>query len=147
MEQDMVGEGKGGEKNSSCGNTQKREEGEDVWAEEEEGGGGRMGGLTGGEISAEVMKRCDVANNAVEVLGSPGDVVLCHPFMLHARSMNCGSGLDRSVRPMCHPGIALKKAMSIYRGVGEAPEVSPVERVIIDAVQNLTSRHQGGTEE
>ena len=74
-------------------------------------------------------------------------LVLCHPFMLHARSMNCGSGLDRSVRPMCHPGIALKKAMSIYRGVGEAPEVSPVERVIIDAVQNLASRHQGGTEE
>ena len=150
---DMVEEGGGGgEKNSSGGTTQKREEGEDDWSEEEEeeeeAGRGRRGGLTGGEISAEVLKRCDVANNAVEVQGSPGDVVLCHPFMLHARSMNCGSGLDRSVRPMCHPGIALKKAMSIYRGVGEAPKVSPVERVIVDAVQNLASgRDQGGTEE
>ena len=115
-------------------------------SEEEEHGGG----MSGGQISAEALLRCDVVNNVVEVNGEPGDVVLCHPFMLHARSMNCGTGLERSVRPMCHPGIALKEPMSIYgstMGMTDSPtcattsgssgtmELSPVERAIVEAVQ------------
>ena len=102
-------------------------------------------GMTGTEVSLETIKRCDVKNNFIEIQGNPGDVVLCHPFMLHARSMNCGTGLDRSVRPMCHPGIALKENLFVGTdsfleaagGVGEGSEMkelSCVEKAIVDSL-------------
>ena len=45
----------------------------------------------------------------VEVNGRAGDVVLAHPFMLHARSKNLGQKGVESVRFMCHPAVPLKQ--------------------------------------
>ena len=57
--------------------------------------------------------------SVVEVNGEAGDVMLTHPFMVHARSKNLGQrGLD-SVRFMCHPAVPLSAPMNVG-AVGDA---------------------------
>lgn len=63
--------------------------------------------------------------NVVEGTGRAGDVILLHPFMLHARSPNTGN----SVRFICNPCIQYKEAMRL-----DGPALSPVERAIKEAV-------------
>ena len=55
----------------------------------------------------------------VEVNGHAGDVMLAHPFLLHARSKNLGQHGAESVRFMCHPAVPLVKPMDFdkVRGV------------------------------
>ena len=97
---------------------------------------GDQQGMTGVEVSIAATERCDVKTNMIEIHGAPGDVVLCHPFMLHARSMNCGKYFERSVRPMCHPAIALKQEMNVSTAaVVSSSLLSPVERAIVAAVK------------
>jgi hypothetical protein len=64
----------------------------------------------------------------VEMTGRAGDVVLLHPFMRHARSINTG----RSVRFICNPCVTLKEKMNLKRANGA--DYSPVERAILRAL-------------
>ena len=60
-----------------------------------------------------------------EVTASPGDVVICHPFLYHASAQNL-SGIPRF---MCNRTAALKERMRI-RGEYADDELSVVERTI-----------------
>lgn len=84
-------------------------------------------GLFGPELSKKAAQNHDTKENVVEITGQAGDVVLCHPFLLHARSKNLGS----TIRFMCHPAIPL------YEPLRLCPEddPTPVERVAIDLVK------------
>jgi hypothetical protein len=64
----------------------------------------------------------------IEMNGRAGDVVLLHPFMLHARSANTGN----SVRFICNPCVSLKENMNLQRADGE---YSPVEQAIVRALK------------
>ena len=109
---------------------------------------GATKGMSGVELSKLTKKRCGIADygiiqanaSVVEVNGEAGDVMLCHPFMLHARSQNRGKYLQRSVRPMCHPAISLKEPMRVFPNAAENrsddDERSPVEKSIIGAIQS-----------
>jgi len=70
-------------------------------------------------------------NDAVEVNGSPGDVVLMHPFMMHTSSKNTGS----RVRFICNPKVVLHDHMNLQRD--DAANYSPVERAIVEAAGDL----------
>ncbi|CEG49013.1 Phytanoyl-CoA dioxygenase [Plasmopara halstedii] len=86
-------------------------------------------GMKGGAVSHEARKF--EHQNVVEVNGKAGDVMLVHPFLLHARSKNLGQkGVD-SVRIMCNPNVKLHHRMNLNR-VDE--NYSPVEKAIIDAL-------------
>ena len=43
-----------------------------------------------------------------ELTGEAGDVILLHPFLLHARSKNLAPLLESGVRFLCHPAVPLK---------------------------------------
>jgi hypothetical protein len=66
----------------------------------------------------------------VETTGRAGDVMLLHPFMLHARSPNTG----KSVRFICNPCVVLREPMNLNRA--NAEEYSAVERAIVEAIAN-----------
>lgn len=63
-----------------------------------------------------------------------GDVMLAHPFLLHARSKNFGQLGVESVRFMCHPAVPLRAPMQVGRdssfGGKNAP--TPVEAAIVN---------------
>jgi hypothetical protein len=61
----------------------------------------------------------------VEVTGGAGDVVLCHPFMIHAPSPKTGN----SVRLLTNPVISLLEPMQFNRP--NPADFSPVERGIL----------------
>lgn len=63
----------------------------------------------------------------IEVNGQAGDVVLIHPFVLHARSPNVGA----KVRFICNPCYSLKAPMQFDRPDGN---YSAVERAIVQAL-------------
>ena len=63
----------------------------------------------------------------VETTGRLGDVVLMHPFMLHAVSQNHRG----TARFITNPPIALKEPMRFDR---EPAEHSPVERAVLRAL-------------
>ena len=63
----------------------------------------------------------------VAATGQAGDIVLLHPFMLHARSPNTGS----SVRFLCNPCVQLHEPMNLARA--NSADYSPVEQAIIRA--------------
>jgi hypothetical protein len=53
-------------------------------------------------------------DNIVEVNGEAGDVLLAHPFLLHARSKNLAmEGMVKSVRIIANPSISFKTPMRI----------------------------------
>jgi len=61
----------------------------------------------------------------VEITGRAGDVVLCHPFMIHAASPKTRS----QVRLLTNPLISLYEPMNFNRP--DAADFSPVERAIL----------------
>lgn len=67
-------------------------------------------------------------DNVVEAQGSVGDVVLLHPFMLHANSPNCGV----APRIICNPCVRLHEPMDLDRS--DPSEYSPVELAIVNAL-------------
>uniref|UniRef100_K3W8D1 Phytanoyl-CoA dioxygenase n=1 Tax=Globisporangium ultimum (strain ATCC 200006 / CBS 805.95 / DAOM BR144) TaxID=431595 RepID=K3W8D1_GLOUD len=88
-------------------------------------------GLKGGAVSYNARKF--PRRRVVEVNGKAGDVMLVHPFLLHARSKNLGTrGVD-SVRIMCNPNIRLHKKMNLDRA---DDAYTPVERAIVNALKN-----------
>lgn len=60
----------------------------------------------------------------IETTGNPGDVMLCHPFVFHARSQNH----LRIPRFICNRTTPLKEPMNLNRK--NASEYSPLERSI-----------------
>ncbi|OQS06220.1 hypothetical protein THRCLA_01738 [Thraustotheca clavata] len=86
-------------------------------------------GMKGGKVSATakawVLKN---KKSIVETQGKAGDVMLTHPFLMHARSKNCG----HEVRFMCNPNVGLKNPMNLNRE--DASEYSPVEKAIVNAI-------------
>ncbi|KAJ1455789.1 hypothetical protein M885DRAFT_519000 [Pelagophyceae sp. CCMP2097] len=105
-------------------------------------------GLAARSVSEAVRETCAAqgrldAENAVETRGDAGDVMLTHPFLLHARSKN----LTSTVRFMCHPAVSLKAPMRLFvRDAGGGGVVSadrgaatPVERAILEVVSRLES--------
>lgn len=86
-------------------------------------------GMKGGTVSFHA--RQFARERVVEVTGRAGDVMLVHPFVLHARSKNLGRrGVD-SVRVMCNPNISLHHPMQLWRPDGD---YSAVERAIVQAL-------------
>lgn len=69
-------------------------------------------GLEGGKVSHLAQRFLD-DGEIVEVNGRAGDVMLMHPFTLHARSKNLGSRGLESVRFMCHPAVPLRERMQL----------------------------------
>ena len=78
----------------------------------------------------------------VEVTGEVGDVVLLHPFVLHASSQNHRA----EARFLTNPPIHLREPLQLHREDGA---YSPVERAILRAlnVESLDFQIQGEREE
>jgi hypothetical protein len=85
-------------------------------------------GLEAGELSKRVVAR--PRGEVVEITGSPGDVALLHPFMLHSASANTG-GRVRIITNKC---ITLKEPMNLDRA--DASQYSPVELAIVRALRS-----------
>ncbi|QHT60914.1 phytanoyl-CoA dioxygenase family protein [Paenibacillus lycopersici] len=64
----------------------------------------------------------------VETTGEAGDVILCHPFLVHAASPN----LSGDVRFMCNRTSPLKERLSLDRSAPD--DYSPLERSIRAAI-------------
>lgn len=84
-------------------------------------------GLSPQELTAKVNATPPV--KPVEMTGRAGDVVLLHPFMLHARSANTG----KSVRFICNPCLDLKEDMNLQRA--DSADYSPVELAIVKGMK------------
>ena len=63
-----------------------------------------------------------------ECTGSTGDVVLCHPFLLHTVSQNHGG----KARFITNPPVSLKEPMNFNRA--DTGDFSPVEQAILNAL-------------
>ena len=63
----------------------------------------------------------------LQCLVCAGDVMLAHPFMLHARSANTGP----RTRFICNPCISLHEPMDVS---ADGADTSPVERAIIRSI-------------
>ncbi|WP_432499312.1 phytanoyl-CoA dioxygenase family protein [Kineococcus gypseus] len=70
----------------------------------------------------ELIQQC---SQFIEVTGSAGDVVLMHPYVLHATSQN----VLRAQRLITNPPIALREPMRFDRE--DPAEHSPVERAVL----------------
>jgi hypothetical protein len=95
-------------------------------------------GCTGKELSQAVMNHSGAVYNIVELTGECGDVILLHPFLLHARSKNLygtpscpGEDYEAGVRFLCHPAIPLQDHMDFSKPWAE---MSILERSIVRAV-------------
>ncbi|RLN98033.1 hypothetical protein BBJ28_00011247 [Nothophytophthora sp. Chile5] len=91
-------------------------------------------GMKGGAVSFQARKFR--REQVVEVNGKAGDVMLVHPFLLHARSKNLGQKGADSVRMMCNPNVRLHQKMNLNRPDGA---YSPVEQAIVDALRKPPS--------
>ena len=93
-------------------------------------------GCTNTQVVKKVLEAA-VEYDIVEITGLAGDVVLLHPFVLHARSTNLApfdtSGVG--VRIMCHPRIPLKEHMNLRPGNGGmSPLETSVRHIILELV-------------
>lgn len=79
-------------------------------------------GYTTDEINQLVFERTPNFN-LVEATGDTGDLIICHPFLIHRASANHGT----SVRFMAQPRVSLKEPIDPDR---DAATRSPVERAI-----------------
>jgi len=77
----------------------------------------------------------------VEINGQAGDVMLTHPFLLHARSKNLGNKGVESVRFMCNPNVQLRCSMRFPRRIKkfknsdeQRKDLTALETSIIDAI-------------
>jgi hypothetical protein len=88
----------------------------------------------------ELIAQCSIF---VETTGRLGDVVLMHPYMLHASSQNHRG----AARLITNPPIALKEPMRFDRD--DPAEHSPVERAVLRAlgVERLDYRPAGPRED
>ena len=88
----------------------------------------------------ELIAQC---STFVETTGRLGDVVLMHPYMLHASSQNH----RRTARLITNPPIALREPMRFDRD--DPAEHSPVERAVLRAlgVERLDYRPAGPRED
>jgi hypothetical protein len=82
-------------------------------------------------VSSQAAAAAD-KSRAVEGTGQPGDVLLLHPFMVHARSPNTGS----RVRFICNPCVGLHERIRVEPGA----ERTPLELSIIRALQHEPER-------
>jgi len=64
----------------------------------------------------------------IEVTGRTGDVVLCHPFLLHTSSQN----LSGVARFLTNPPVSLREPADFNRA--RAEDYSPAERVVLNAL-------------
>ena len=76
-------------------------------------------------LSGSLIHQC---REFVELTGQIGDVVLIHPFLLHASSQN-HSGRARFIT---NPPVSLKEPMQFDRA--DPAEFSPVERAILQGL-------------
>ena len=93
------------------------------------------GGVRGGRLSELARARLPWRGYArvAEACGEAGDVVLCHPMLLHARSTNLQRPDAAGVRFVCNPCIRMKEDFRLDDGAsgGATPyQFSPVERAI-----------------
>jgi len=88
------------------------------------------GGLDDAELTRRVLRH--PREKVLEMAGQAGDVVLLHPFMLHAASANTGT----TVRFICNPCIPLHEPMNLDRE--DAKLYSPLERSIVTALTEST---------
>lgn len=94
-------------------------------------------GLRGSELSRQLISLSDECP-VVEVNGEEGDVMLTHPFLLHARSKNFGP----DVRFMCNPNVSLFTRMNFpanalmleKHAMRNRHKYTPVERCIVDSI-------------
>lgn len=86
-------------------------------------------GIAGPRLSAAARDSVDLSN-IIEATGRAGDVVLAHPFLLHARSKNLGG----IVRFMCHPVVPLRQPLRLFP---PPPNPTPVERVALGVCRDL----------
>jgi hypothetical protein len=80
----------------------------------------REHGLPEGQLSGRLRDRMDFAT-AVEATGEAGDVILCHPLLLHAACPNRGQG----PRVMANPRVGLNAPARSH-----SFRLSPVEAVL-----------------
>lgn len=73
----------------------------------------------------DIISRC---KDFVELTGKPGDVVLMHPFMLHAESLNAAD----TPRFLTAKSIALKQPPEFDRA--KAGDYSPIESAVLRAL-------------
>ena len=69
-------------------------------------------------------------DEVIEATGDAGDVLLLHPFMSHAASLNTGT----RVRFICNPCVALKEPIDPARD--NAARFTPLERSIANALRS-----------
>ena len=105
-------------------------------------------GIKGGQLSRQVLAEIEEGHGEMkveEVQADAGDVMLTHPFLLHARSKNLGKvGDENFVRFMCNPNVALKQDMNFprksklfHKQMHDFPNgdmYTPVEQAIVDAL-------------
>jgi len=84
-------------------------------------------GMPGPALSAALRAELR-EDDVVETQGRAGDVLLAHPFLLHARSKNLSPA---TVRFMCHPGLPLKEPLRIRV---PPPDPTPVEQAVLGAL-------------
>ena len=68
-----------------------------------------------------------------EAVGRAGDIYLCHPLLLHARSKHLGARGDAAlVRFMAHPAVRLHAPLRVAGGsrAGDTEALTPVERAM-----------------
>ncbi|RLN48906.1 hypothetical protein BBJ29_006390 [Phytophthora kernoviae] len=77
-------------------------------------------GMKGGAVSYQA--RQFERRKVVEVNGKAGDVMLVHPFLLHARSKNLGQKGVESVRIMCNPNMLRRQPTRVEERADVAAE-------------------------
>jgi len=89
-------------------------------------------GIPGSQVSRAAAAVPGALDNIIEACGQAGDVVLCHPFLLHARGINYGQNGVESVRFISNPCVQFREEMNV--GIEADPEhQSPVERAVSEA--------------
>jgi hypothetical protein len=90
-------------------------------------------GLSNHEIKAIIEENINQFE-IQEITGDAGDIVLMHPFLVHARSKNMGLYGDlAAIRVLCHPVIPLKETMNLNSDELTYLENSIVENLKLNA--------------
>lgn len=99
-------------------------------------------GLLPGEMKEGVRDALAQCNDFIEVTGRTGDVVLMHPYLLHASSQN----VLKVARFITNPPVHLKEPMNFNRE--DPADFSPVERAVLRGlrVERLDFRPAGQRE-
>jgi hypothetical protein len=84
-------------------------------------------GLSERDLNLQTRAKSD-HRHVIEMTGDPGDVVLMHPYTVHAASPNTGS----RVRILANKPFWLHEPMDLART--DPADYSPVERAVVDAL-------------